>query len=149
MEAHKSLARTAYLVAALLIVIPIYGATAAMLPLQMSEARWRWGTVGQFSNVLLVPLIGLFLLMAIAALRDNRAVRRAVGSICGVAAVLLFAMCVLFVLDYFQVRTLAVPKAQHIVATASVTACIKNGLYIVVLALLGLSGFADSRRLSV
>lgn len=145
METTKPLARAGYLLAAALVIIPLVDSALPLLPLRLGEERWRWGTVGQLSNVMLVPLLGLLIAITLATLTDGRRVKRVVGAVCGILAVLLAVMSVSFILDYFQVRTLANPNAQHAMAVASTTAFIKNILSIITLALLTRAGFAGPK----
>jgi hypothetical protein len=148
METTKPLARAGYLLAAALVIIPIVDSALPLLPLRLGDERWRWGVVGQLSNVMLVPLIGLFLAIVLAQFTDARRVKRFLGIVAGILALLLAVMSVSFVLDYFQVRSLAKPNAQHAMGVMSTAAFIKNLLSIIVLALLSRSGLAGPKPLS-
>jgi hypothetical protein len=145
METNKPLARAGYVLAALLIVIPLFDLTAQLLPLRLSDERWRFGAVGQLSNILLVPLLGLLLVIGLATLTDSRRVKRVIGAICAILAVALAVLSVLFILDYFQVRTIVTPKFQHTTAVASTTAIVKNVFTIIALFLLSRAGFAGPK----
>ena len=149
METTKPLARAGYLLAAALILIPIIDSAAPMLPLRLTDERWRWGVVGQFSNVMLVPLIGLLIAMGLAQFTGARRIKRFIGIVSGILAIILAIMSVFFILDYFQVRTLVNPNAQRAMGIASTTAFIKNILSIIVLALLSRAGFSGSTTLPV
>ena len=149
METNKSLARAGYVLAALLVIIPLFDVTGQLLPLRLGDERWRFGAVGQLSNILLVPLLGLFLIIVIATFTDGRRVKRVIGAICGVLAFVLAALSVLFILDYFQVRTIVTPKFQHATAVASTTAIIKNVFSIITLCLLSQAGFAGPSATAV
>jgi hypothetical protein len=142
MEPNKHLARAGYVLAALLIIIPLFDATMQVWPLRLSDERWRFGAVGQLSNLLLIPLLGFLLIITIATLRDSRRVKRVIGAICAILGVVLAILSVLFILDYFQARTIITPKFQHAIAVATTTAMVKNVLSIVILALLSRAGFA-------
>jgi hypothetical protein len=145
METNKPLARAGYVLAVLLVVIPLFDVTAQLLPLRLGDERWRFGAVGQLSNILLVPLLGLLLIIALATFTDSRRVKRVIGAICAILAVVMGALSVLFILDYFQVRTIVTPKFQHATAVASTTAIIKNVFTIITLFLLSRAGFAGPR----
>ncbi|HXF22951.1 MAG TPA: hypothetical protein VN602_00420 [Gemmatimonadaceae bacterium] len=145
METNKPLARAGYLLAALLVIIPLSDLTAQLLPLRLSDERWRFGAVGQLSNILLVPLLGLMLIIAVATYTDSRRVKRVIGAICAILALAVGALSVLFILDYFQVRTIITPKFQHTTAVASTTAIIKNVFTIITLCLLSRAGFAGPK----
>ena len=145
METNKSLIRAGYLLAAILVIIPLFDGTLQVWPLRLSDERWRFGSVGSLSNLSLVPLIGFMLAIAIATFRDSRRTKRVLGSICGVLAVVLAGLSVLFILDYFQVRTQVVPRMQQATAVASATAVCKNILSIIILTLLSRAGFAGAK----
>ncbi len=149
METNKPLARAGYLLAALLVIIPLFDLTMQVWPLRLSDERWRFGAVGSLSSLLLVPMLGLLIAIAIATFADGRRVKRIVGVICAVLAVLLAVMSVLFILDYFQVRTIVNPKFQHATAVATVSALGKNVLSIITLALLSRAGFAGPKAVVV
>jgi hypothetical protein len=149
METNKPLARAGYLLAALLVITPLFDATTQVWPLRMSDERWRFGAVGSLSSLLLVPLLGLLLAIAIATLMDSRRVKRVVGSVCGVLALVLAVLSVLFILDYFQVRTIVNPKFQHATSVASTTAMVKNVFSILTLILLARAGFAGPKAVVV
>jgi MFS family permease len=145
MESNKPLARAGYLIAALLVIIPLYDAMAALWPPHLGDERWRFGAVGTFSNLTLVPLLGFLLCLFIASAFDQRRVRRFVGIVCAILGILLAATAVLFVLDYFQTRTLVNPKFQQAMGVATTTAIVKLVLSIIALALLSRAGFAGPK----
>ena len=149
MPTNKSLSHAAYLLGLLLVVLPIVDATLSVWPIRLSDDKWRFGAVGSLSNMLLVPLIGLLIIMAVAVWRDHRRVQRVVGALCIAFAVVLAALDVLFILDYFQARTAVVPKYQQAITVAATTAFIKHLLSIAVLILLGRSGFAGPKPVTV
>lgn len=142
METTKPLARAGWLLAAALVILPIVDSAVPLLPLRLTDERWRWGFVGQFSNVTLVPLLGLLLALALAELTGAHRVKRVLGVISGILAVVLVIMTGFFIRDFFQVRSLVKPAMQHAMSVASTTALIKNVLSIISLALLSLAGFA-------
>lgn len=148
METTKPLARAGYLLAAALIIIPLFDLTTSVWPLHLSDERWRFGAVGSLSNVTLIPLLGLLLALASATLADNRRTRRFIGWICAVFAVVIAALAVLFILDFFQVRTTVNPKFQHMTAVASTTAMLKHLVSIAILMLLSRAGLAGPKALA-
>ena len=139
------MSRAAYLLGVLLVVLPLVDLTTTVWPLRFSDARWRFGVVGTMSSVLLVPLVGLLLIMATAVLSDHRRVQRVVGGICIVLAIGLAAVEVLFILDIFQTLASVKPQFQHTIRVAAGTAFMKHVLTVIVLILLGRSGFAGPR----
>lgn len=145
METNKRLTLPAYLLAAVLTITPLLDGMMRAWPMHISDERWRFGVVGTMSNLFLVPMLGLLLAMFVATFSDGRRARRVVGAICAVLAVILAVSSVLFVLDYFQVRTLMRPNVQQAMAIATTTALIKNCVAAVILALLSRAGFSGPK----
>ena len=139
------MARAGYLLSALLIITPLVDGTMQLLPFRFGDERWRFGSVGTLSNILLVPLLGFLIAIAVATLTDARRVKRVLGTICVILGVVLAAISVLFILDYFQVRIAVTPKFQRSVGIATTSALIKNLVAIIILFLLSRSGFAGPR----
>ncbi|HEY8311572.1 MAG TPA: hypothetical protein VIG47_13495, partial [Gemmatimonadaceae bacterium] len=101
--------------------------------------------VGQLSNVMLVPLLGLLLAVALAAVTDSRRIKRVIGAISGICAFVMAVMIAFFIMDFFKVRTLVKPELQHNMAIASTIAAIKDFLTLVTLALLTRAGFTGPK----
>ncbi len=135
MEPKRSLARAGYLVAILLFAIPLVDITLALVPLGFADAHWRWGAVGRLSALLLVPMIGIFVAIAVSTMVGDRRVKRTIGAICAVLAIALLIMSGFFVLDYFQISSAVAPQMRRATALASIVAGVKNVLWVVVLAL--------------
>jgi len=131
------------MVAALLFVIPLFDAIRSALPARLADAHWRWGVVGQLSGLLLIPLVGLLIAIVVARLAGDRRVSRAIGAMCLLLALLLAIMSVIFVVEYFQIRTTLVPRMRNASSVASVVAVTKHLLSIIVLLLLGRAAFAQ------
>jgi len=148
MESNKPLARAGYLVAALMVLIPLFDASASVWPPHLGDERWRFGAVGALSNLTLVPILGFLIALFIASVFDHRRVRRFIGIICAILGVILAAMAVLFILDYFQTRTLVNPRFQHAMGVATATAIGKHILSVITLALLSRAGFAGPRAVA-
>lgn len=110
-------------------------------PLQLGDDRWRFGAIGTLSNITLVPLLGLFLAIAIATMADMRRTRRVLGWICAIFAVVIAGLAVLFILHYFQALTTVVPRFHSMVTTATMTALFKHLFTIIGLVLLTRAGF--------
>ncbi len=145
MDSNKSLTRAGYLLALLLVVVPLFDAGTSMWPLRLSDERWRFGAIGSLSNITLVPLLGLLLALSFAVFLDHRRTRRFLGWICGLMALGLAIMAVLFILDYFQARTIVRPQAQSVVTIATTVALVKDVFTILILVLLARAGFAGPK----
>ena len=129
--------------AAILVVLPIFDWITRLLPLHLSDPKWRFEVFGNFSNVTTVPLIGLFVALAFSWASGDARVRRSIGSLCLALAVVVLIVAIAFIADYLRVKAEIPPKLQHAAGLASVAAVIKELLAIAVLVLLGLGGFFD------
>lgn len=94
---------------------------------------------------MLFPLVGFILAICLAALSDSQRIKRVIGAICGIFAVLVSVMTIAFVIDYFQVLNLVKPEMHHNMAIASSIATAKNILTILTLALLSWAGFTEPK----
>jgi hypothetical protein len=140
---YKMFARPGYLLALLMIIVPLFDGVMSVWPLQLSEERWRFGAVGAISNLTLIPLLGFLIALFIAAALDHRRVRRILGWVCAILAVLLAAVVVVFILDFFQTRAMVRPQYKHPMTVATITSLFKQVLTVITLVLLsgvGLSG---------
>ncbi len=137
-SSYKTLARPGYLLAMLLVIMPIADAIMSMWPLRFGEEQWRYGAVGAFSNVTLVPLLGLFIAITMSIALDHRRTRKVIGWICAVTAVVFGIVLAVFILDYFQTRANVRAQFQRAVDIATYTSIVKQAM--TVLALVFLSG---------
>jgi hypothetical protein len=128
MKQPKLLALPGYLVALLLIGIPLVEIALPMLPTRFGEVQWRFGAAGLFSRAMMTPFLGLFIVFAIALLLDQRAVLRTI-SVGGVLlAVLLLGAFAIFALDALQVRVQIKPEARRAFDTGAIFALMKFAL---------------------
>ena len=148
METNKPMTRAAYLLAALLVIVPLFDGTAQLLPIRAGDERWRFGAVGSLSNLLLLPLLGLLLAIAVAAFTDAQRTKRVLGAICGILAGCLALLSIGFILDYYQVRLAVTPRLQHATSVATATALLKNVVTIVMLLLLNRAAYAGPKATS-
>lgn len=145
METNRPLQTAGYLLALLLLVIPLYDAATSVWPPHLGDERWRFGAVGALSNLTLVPMLGIFLALCVATFADDRRVRRYIGWFSALLAVAIAAFSVLFILDYFQTRTIIRPQLQHVMAVATVNALAKLIISVITLALLSRAGLSGPR----
>jgi hypothetical protein len=146
---YKVFARPAYLLAFLMVTIPFFDGIMSVWPLQLSEERWRFGAVGAISNLTLIPLLGFLIALFAATALDHRRVRKVLGWICTILAVLMAATAVIFILDFFQTRAMVRPQYKHPMAVATTTSLVKQALTVIMLAFLsgvGLSGPKTTSR---
>jgi len=125
LEQLNPLAVPAYAVAALMVLIPVVDTVFALLPMHPGDVAWRFGAIGLGSQLMLSPLLGALVAFVTAALLGHRGGLRALQILCMVAAVLILAAVVLFVLDALQTRHQVQPKAKFAFDKATATALLK------------------------
>jgi len=135
-----------YLAAIGLIVIPLLDFVTSVLPLEPYDIKWRFGSVALLSGFLFTPLLAIMLIMAVAAMADDRVMQRAASILNLLLVLALVVLLGLFALDALQLRNL-VPDGERLAFDMSaVRAAVKYGFMVVTLLLLGIAGFRASRE---
>ena len=136
MNNHRQLAPAAYLVAALLVFIPLFDAATSLYPFNMMSSQWRFGAFGLMSNALMLPATGTLIAVAAAVAFMQPKMLRFLGIASWVVVVLIVVSMALFALDAVQSRRLIRPDMQLSYMVASATALVKLFLGAVGFALL-------------
>lgn len=145
MQRASKLAVAAYLVAAVLVLFPVFDVVAAAWPVRLGLVNWRYGAIGLFSRVLVTPLLGFLLASGVALALDQRRVLRALSVLNGVVAVLLIGVISLFMLDAVQLRAQAAETARTSLDAASMFALGKFSLALLIEVALAIGGWQASR----
>jgi hypothetical protein len=140
MNRYKYLALPTYLVAFALVVIPFFDASMQIGSFNPGNEQWRFGALGLMSNAFMVPAIGLLIALVVALLLGHWRFLRVLGSVCGLGAVVLLALFLLFALDAIQTRGNVQPAARFSFVVASFTAAGKLLLAMVTLAAIARTG---------
>ena len=128
MNNYRQLAPAAYLVAALLIVIPLFDVTMSLYPFNMGSSQWRFGAFGLFSNALMLPALGMLVAVATAAMAVHQPLQQFLRAFCWAVAIVLFASMAFFALDALQARPLVRADMKLSYFVASGTALVKLAL---------------------
>jgi hypothetical protein len=99
-----------YLVGLLLTLLPLFGVLMQTFPPRPGDVTWRFTTAGLYGGVLLTPLLGVFLLFALALLAEHRGVMRVLAVTNAAVVVGCLIAIGLFSLDLLQIRA-TVPTA--------------------------------------
>jgi hypothetical protein len=94
-----------YLVAFLLIVGPISEWLLISWPLQPDQERWRFATIGLLGDRLSLPIVGLFIAIVSATLRQHRVTQTILAGLSILAAPTLIVLAFGMALDGIQLRT--------------------------------------------
>jgi hypothetical protein len=139
------LAGPGYLVAALLVALPVLDFGTNVWPAHWGDVAWRYGSVGLFSGFILTPVIGLVLAVVVAAIAGHQTVLRALAVVGIVAAVAIVGASVSFVLDVLQLRGSVQQEARAQFDTGAWKALVKYALVAASLAWFGIAGVRGGR----
>ena len=99
-----------YLLALLLVAVPIIETVAGGWPPRPGEVSWRFGTLGIFASFLGTLFLGIFIGAVTAHLLGHRPVVRALGIVSVALATILAVALAGFILDYIQLRRMVRPE---------------------------------------
>jgi hypothetical protein len=132
MKLNRPLIAAAYLVALLMVLLPMIEILLSVWPLRFNQTAWRFGTVGLFSQAAMTPLVGAILLFATAFFLGHRKSLLAAGVVTGIIAVVLLATIPLFGLDAVQMRSQVRAETTRAFDISAMLAAIKLfGLFVV------------------
>ena len=145
-ERRDILLKAGYLVALLLVLVPVSDAVARTWPLRPGDERWRFGTLGIVFNAMVTPLLGVFLAMVTAALLEQFRTLRVIAVVTLVAAVLTLVAIPAFGLDYLQLRATVTAEAMAGFDAAARKAIAVGLVSGAVALVLGISGWRAARQ---
>jgi hypothetical protein len=105
LDPEEALAGPLYLVAALLVVIPLTDFLLSVPPGELSNVQWRFAAIGLLSGYMLTPVLGLAMALVVAAFLKHYRAQRWLVAACLSMATVLVALSLGFVLDMLQVRS--------------------------------------------
>ena len=92
------------MLAAVLVVLPLSDTLIGLVPPRPGNLQWRVGAVGLVSGAMIMPMLGIFLALAVAHLRDDVWTRRLLATGSGLLGLVFLLTMVLFLLDLLQIR---------------------------------------------
>ena len=146
-ERRDILLKAGYLVALLLVVVPVADALTRTWPLRPGDERWRFGTLGIVFSAMVTPLLGVFLAMVTAALLEHGRTLWVIAVVTLVVAVAALAAIPAFGLDYLQLRASVTAEAMAGFDSAARKALVVGSLGGIVTLALGISGWRTARRM--
>jgi hypothetical protein len=141
----RQFARVAYFVGALLLVVPVVDVIVALLPITVTNARWRFGAVGLLSNAFILPLAGLLILGVTAVTSQHRRLLRALSVIAWVVCALSLGLIGMFALDALQTQAGIDPQRIFAFRMATSIGMLKMLCGAVGFALFGIAASTASR----
>lgn len=146
MERYPKLIWPAYLVAFMLVVIPLFDAVMSVYPFSPWNEQWRFGALGLLSNAFMIPAIGLLIALTTAVMYDHVRFLRVLGFVCTLAGAFVGLMILLFALDSVQAQANITPDASLPFVVASITAVVKMVLATLSLLFTGVAGLKITPR---
>jgi hypothetical protein len=116
---YSRIAPCLYLLACMLIVLPIVDAAVSVTPFHVRNVQWRFGAVGMFTNTLLTPGVGFMLAVVTAALLQHVRTQRVLSILSWIGAVVLLGLLGVFALDALQTRAMVRPEMMRPFVLAS------------------------------
>jgi hypothetical protein len=126
-----------YIVAFALILLPTLDFVFSVPPAQFASVQWRFAAFGLLSGVVMMPLMGMALAVAIAGFLRQFHVVRVLVFFCLTISLVLFVISIGFVLDVLQLQSTVPLEGRAAFSSAWVRALSKLAVSAVVLAYLG------------
>ena len=104
MLTNRYLRAAVYTLAGMMIVLPMFETLMSAWPIQMGETNWRFGIVGLLSRASFTPLLGVLLLVAVAAAYELQTLLRILSIASGVLTAAVLGILPLFSWDASKVR---------------------------------------------
>jgi hypothetical protein len=128
MATTRSIALAAYVAIGTFVLFPILDTLTAVLPANPADIAWRYGAAGLVSRILPSLVLGLLLALIVAVSLEHPRVRRGLGILSLVIALLLVGVWVLFFVDSSRMGLQLVGAARAAAETATTVALIKFGV---------------------
>ncbi len=142
----KSVGLLGYVLAALLIAVPLADAAASLTPLRPGDVTWRVGAVGVISRAMLLPGVGAVLGYAVALRLEQWRVQWVVSFASALAALASIGALVLFTLDALETRAMMAPADRGALALVSIVALGKLAVFVFLFGALAAISWRTSRR---
>ena len=133
--------RVLYLVAVLLVALPLVQGLMQIWPLQLTNIQWRFGAANALSGILLLPVMGLSLLLVMARGLGSTVLARMVGIVASLFTVSLLASLVVFGLDAQQLKTIVSSQMSAAFNVTTIRVGMLTVVFIVAYAFIALMGF--------
>jgi uncharacterized membrane protein YjfL (UPF0719 family) len=105
LDPEEALAGPLYLVAALLVVVPLVDYVLSVPPAELDSVQWRFSALGLLSGHVLMPILGLAVAFVTSAVLKHHTLQRWMVFACLTIAMLLLVLSVVFLNDVMQLRT--------------------------------------------
>ena len=137
LDPEEALGGPLYLVAMMLVMVPVVDFLLSVPPPELSSVRWRFAALGLLSGFTLLPVLGLALAFVVSAILKHHALQRVLVLLCLTSALGFIALSVTFFRDIGTMRNSIPEDGMPAFRSAASRAMIKLGFTSLVLAYLG------------
>ena len=137
LDPEEALAGPLYVVAALLVVIPLVDFVLSVPSAELSNVQWRFAAVGLLSGYTVTPILGLAMAFVIAAVLKQYGVQRLLVAASFSFGAILMALSAGFLLDMLQLRNSVPLDGRAAFQSAWIRAIIKLVLSTIALLYMG------------
>jgi len=130
-----------YFVAILMVATPLVDLVTNILPFQVGDVQWRYGSAGLLGGFLMTPLLGIALAYGAAAFLQHRIVLRVLVVASLLGAIGLVVVSGLFALDVLQLRGNVDPARRSAFQIGAVKAVFKHWSTALALVLLAVAAY--------
>jgi len=134
--------RVLFVVALLMIAVPLVQSLTQIWPLQLSNIQWRFGAANALSSILLLPFLGLSLLLVMARGLERTGLARTVGAASALFTLGLLPCIAVFVLDAQELKTIVSTQMAAQFTNTTIRVGLVSTLFLVAYALLTILGFS-------
>jgi hypothetical protein len=124
----RKISSALYLVAVLLVLVPLVDFATSVVPYLPGSAKWRFASVSLFSGFLLTPLLGFAMMMWVASVMQHRRVIKLLAILSLLGCLALIGACGILALDVIELRAGAEGEVQQAIVLSGTRALLKNVL---------------------
>jgi hypothetical protein len=129
----------------LMIVQPLLDLYIRASPFRIHSPAWRLSLIGNAAGAISAPILGLFLMLAIAVAAEDKGVSYAISSLSAAAAVFCVAATGLFALDALQMKNQVQANLSDSYGLASAWIALKLILSVIALAVIAISALRGAQ----
>jgi hypothetical protein len=137
LDPEDALAGPLYLLAGMLVFVPLVDFILTVPPAEWTNARWRFDAVGLLSGYTLLPVLGFAVALVVSAIRKQYSLQRGLVIGCLTMAAIILVLSISFLQDMADARAYVTSDAMPAFSSATTRAIIKLLLTSISLAYLG------------
>jgi hypothetical protein len=137
LDPEDALAGPLYLLAGMLVFVPLVDFILTVPPAEWTNVRWRFDAVGLLSGYTLMPVLGFAVALVVSAIRKQYSLQRGLVIGCLTMAAIILVLSIAFLQDMADARAYVTSDAMPAFSSATTRAIIKLLLTSISLAYLG------------